>query len=100
SSDELCKHLHHIKDTKVLKYLCDNNKISLKKKDIRKYHQNCYLFLLNYLISENLITITNADVISIFKKRKMKNNNDESKNNRNNGRIARRRAYRRYRRYN
>ena len=82
----------YIREPTLLKYMCDNNKISLKKKDIRKCHKKCYLVQLNYLISENLISVTNNDVRSIFRKIIIK------KQNRCIGRVDGRRIYTRVRR--
>ena len=64
--------IRFIKDNNVLKYLCDNKMISLKKKSIKVYHQKCYLFLLTYLIENNLIKESTQNFNHIFKKKKEK----------------------------
>lgn len=64
--------IHFIKDDKILKHLCDNGLISLKKKAIREYHIRCYMYLLNYLIDNELIAVNAMDVKSIFRKKVVK----------------------------
>ena len=74
------KDLCYVKDSIVLKYLIDNNMISLKKNDIKKYHSKCKLFLVNYLIENNLIDETLNLIKLIFKKDQISKIDKKDKN--------------------
>lgn len=63
-----------IPNTTVLKYLCDNDKIDVSRKAIKYYHSQAYVKLLIQLIKSKKIKITKTDVVSLFSKRKTKQN--------------------------
>ena len=55
--------LKYIKNTQVLKYLCENGNISMTKSDIINYHKLCYFHLLNVLLENNFITKLSSSII-------------------------------------
>ncbi len=51
----------------VIKFVCDENKISTTRKSVRYYHENYNFLLLNFLIENKSIKISTADIKRIFK---------------------------------
>lgn len=72
------KNLCYVKDKEVLQYLTDNNMVSLKINDIKKYHKNCKLFIINHLIENNLIDEKPGLIKLIFGNQKMKKKIDNN----------------------